>query len=63
MLRLDRTVAPVLDALADQGILGGYDLGRDFPDLGNALLVCATETKTDADLDQYARSLAAIMAA
>ena len=63
VLRLDRTVAPVLDALADQGILGGYDLGRDFPDLGNALLVCATETKTDADLDQYARALAAIMAA
>ena len=62
VLRLDRTIAPVLDALADQGILGGYDLGRDFPDLGNALLVCATETKTDADLDQYARSLAAIMA-
>jgi glycine cleavage system protein P-like pyridoxal-binding family len=25
--------------------------------LGNALLVCATETKTQADIDAYARAL------
>ncbi|MDH4108210.1 MAG: aminomethyl-transferring glycine dehydrogenase subunit GcvPA [Gammaproteobacteria bacterium] len=61
-LRLDRPVRPALDALAAQGILGGYDLGRDFPELGNALLVCATETKTDADLDRYAEALAGIAA-
>jgi glycine dehydrogenase subunit 1 len=48
-LRLDRPVAPVLEALAAQNILGGYDLtgyaGRD------ALLVCATETKSREDID------------
>ena len=52
-LRLDRPVAPVLEALADEDILGGYDLSRDYPELGDALLVCATETKTDADLERY----------
>ena len=52
-LRLDRPVAPVLAALAREDILGGYDLSRDFPELGDALLVCATETKTDADLERY----------
>jgi len=62
-LRLDRPVRPVLDDLAARGILGGYDLGRDFPALGNALLVCATETKSDADLDLYAGTLADILAA
>jgi glycine cleavage system P protein (glycine dehydrogenase) subunit 1 len=52
-LRLDRPVAPILEALAREDILGGYDLSRDFPGLGDALLVCATETKTDADLERY----------
>jgi glycine dehydrogenase subunit 1 len=56
-LKLDRPVAPVLEALAAKGILGGYDLGADFPDLGNALLVCVTETKTHADIDAYIETM------
>ncbi len=60
-VRLDRPVAPVLDALAVRNILGGHDLSRDFPELGNALLVCATETKTQADLEAYANALQEIM--
>ena len=58
VLTLDRPVAPLLAALAERGIFGGVDLGQRFPELGNALLVCATETKTDADIAQYARALA-----
>lgn len=60
-VRLDRPVGPVLDALAARDILGGYDLSRDFPDLGNALLICATETKTQADLETFASALREIM--
>ena len=52
-VRLDRPVAEVLDALASRGILGGYDLSPIYPMLGNTLLVCATETKTEADLNTY----------
>jgi glycine dehydrogenase subunit 1 len=61
VLTLDRPAAPVLAALAERGIAGGLDLGASFPELGPALLVCATETKTDADIDAYARALAAAM--
>jgi glycine dehydrogenase subunit 1 len=57
VLKLDRPVAPVLAALARQGILGGFDLSRHYPELGHALLVCATETKTDADLRHYTDAL------
>jgi glycine dehydrogenase subunit 1 len=57
-LRLDRPVADVLDALAGHDILGGFDLSADFPELGNGLLVCATETKTRADIEAYAGALA-----
>jgi glycine dehydrogenase subunit 1 len=57
VLRLDRAVGPVLAALAERGVLGGFDLTEDFPQLGNALLICATETKTEADMEAYARAL------
>ena len=57
VLQLDRPVAPILRALASHGILGGLDLGAYHPELGNALLVCATETKTSADIDRYRSAL------
>jgi glycine dehydrogenase subunit 1 len=62
-LKLDRPVAPVLEALATQGILGGHDLSDEFPDLGNSLLVCATETKTDADIAAYVEAMREIFSA
>jgi len=61
VLLLDRPVAPVLAALARRGIFGGLDLAERYPELGHALLVCATETKVAADIDAYAGALADIM--
>jgi glycine cleavage system P protein (glycine dehydrogenase) subunit 1 len=61
VLQLDRKVSDVLEALAKRGIVGGYDLSRQYPDLGNALLVCATETRTDEDVAQYAAALSEVM--
>src|SRR6186713_610776 len=58
VLLLDRPVKPVLEALARRGIVGGFDLSIDYPELGNALLVCATETRTAADIQAYADALA-----
>jgi len=55
---LDRPAAPVLEKLAARGILGGLDLAEHYPELGPALLVCATETKTAADIERYAGALA-----
>ena len=57
MLLLDRPVAPVLESLAVEGIIGGHDLSRDYPELGHALLVCATETRTSEDIEAYTRVL------
>jgi glycine dehydrogenase subunit 1 len=62
VVTLDRPVGPVLEALAALNILGGYDLSAVCPELSNTLLVCATETKTDADLQSYADALARVMA-
>jgi glycine dehydrogenase subunit 1 len=61
VLQLDRPVGPVLEALAARGIVGGYDLTPHYPALGAALLVCATETRTTADIDTYARALGEVL--
>jgi glycine cleavage system P protein (glycine dehydrogenase) subunit 1 len=61
VLLLDRPVTPVLEALALRGIVGGADISARFPSLGHALLVCATETRTLADIETYARALAETM--
>jgi glycine dehydrogenase subunit 1 len=63
VLLLDRPVAPVLAALAHSGIFGGLDISAHFPDLGHALLVCATETKVSADIEAYATKLADVLQA
>ena len=56
-LRLPRAVAPVLERLRRERILGGLDLSQHYPELGQALLVCATETKTAEDIERFAIAL------
>jgi glycine dehydrogenase subunit 1 len=63
VIRLPKPVAPVLKALTSEDIFGGFDLSRHFPELGNALLVCATETKTEAQIARYRDVLARILTA
>ncbi|WP_295431250.1 aminomethyl-transferring glycine dehydrogenase subunit GcvPA [uncultured Thiodictyon sp.] len=62
-LRLPAPVADVLRSLAAEDILGGFDLGQDYPELGSALLVCATEVRTAQEMERYAARLAQIIAA
>ncbi|MBY8966250.1 aminomethyl-transferring glycine dehydrogenase subunit GcvPA [Algiphilus sp.] len=62
VLTLDRKVAPVLERLSDEGIVGGLDISGMYPELGNALLVCATETRTDADIARYKQALGEVLA-
>jgi glycine dehydrogenase subunit 1 len=61
VIQVQTPVAPVLQALQAQGILGGCSLVNDYKELGQALLVCATETKTAADIERYAENMARII--
>ena len=62
VLKLAAPAADVLQSLATQNVLGGYRLSDDYPELGDAVLVCATELRSSADIDEYASNLAQIMA-
>lgn len=57
VIRFDKPVAPILEKLAKHGIQGGYDLSSAYPELDNSLLVCVTETKSEADLQTYVQTL------
>ena len=61
VLRLDQPTAEVLRAVEAQGIVGGIDLTADYPELGNTLLTCATETRTVDEIESYATHLERIM--
>ena len=61
VLLFDRPVAPVLEALAARGIEGGFDLAANYPELGPALLVCATEARSAADIAAYAGAMGEVL--
>lgn len=63
VIRINKPVKDVLKVMAEQNILAGYDLGDAYPELENCLLVCATETKTESDLDAYVEKLQAVLSA
>ena len=43
-----------MSEMSARKILPGVDISDNYPELGNVMLVCATETKTEADLQTYA---------
>jgi glycine dehydrogenase subunit 1 len=44
-------VAQINERLLAEGIVGGYDLGIDYPDLKDHMLVCVTEVNTKEEID------------
>ncbi len=57
-----RKVAEVNAGLLERGIFGGYDLSREYPNLGQSALYCVTEVHTQEDLDRLASALQEVLA-
>jgi glycine dehydrogenase subunit 1 len=47
----------VNEKLKNEGIIGGYELQKDYPELENTLLFCATEMISKEDIDKVASIL------
>ena len=61
LLQFDRPVDSLLTELGQFGIEGGYPVENHFPSLKNTLLVCATELRTEEEINHYVQSLETIM--
>jgi len=61
VLQLDCAVADVLPALVEKDILGGFDLSQSYPELGQAILICATEMRGEEDIQSYVTAMSEVM--
>ena len=50
-------IAKVNAALLEEGIIGGYDLGKDYSHLENHMLLCVTEVNTKHEIDVLVATL------
>lgn len=60
-----RTAMPssvLLQAFENERIQAGYALTAAYPELGECLLLCATETKTTDDIHQFVKQFASVLA-
>jgi glycine dehydrogenase subunit 1 len=57
VVRLPRPCAEVNAHLRERGIIGGYDLGGDYPHLANHMLIAVTEMNTRASIDRLVSAL------
>ena len=59
VVRCPAPVSAINDYLLEEwGILGGYDLGRDYPHLENHMLICVTEVLSREEIDALVNALA-----
>lgn len=61
VIRLNAPVEKVLAQMADVGIQAGFNLKSDYPQLGDCLLICVTETKTSEDIKNYEEKICQVL--
>lgn len=60
VVKCPRPVAEINEALLDEGIVGGYDLGQDYPHLKDHMLFAVTETNSKAEIDALVEILGSL---
>ena len=61
VITMDKPVEQVNHLLVEQGFLGGYDLSKEYPELGNAMLLAVTEKRTREEMDAFVSALEVIL--
>ncbi len=57
VVEFQKPVSEINRRLLEKGILGGYDLQREFHDHRNMMLVCCTEKNSPGDIESFAHAL------
>jgi glycine dehydrogenase subunit 1 len=61
VLELPQDAAAVSGRLVEKGIAAGFPLGRYYPQRQNQLLVSVTEKRTQEEINDFAKSLEAVL--
>jgi glycine dehydrogenase subunit 1 len=57
VVKLNKPVKEINQALLQKGIIGGYDLGRDYPELANHMLIAVTEQRSKEEIDTLVKEV------
>jgi glycine dehydrogenase subunit 1 len=57
VVKLNKPVKEINQKLLQKGIIGGYDLGRDYPELANHMLVAVTEQRSQEEIDTLVKEV------
>ncbi|WP_160721639.1 aminomethyl-transferring glycine dehydrogenase subunit GcvPA [Bacillus sp. USDA818B3_A] len=57
VVKLEKPVKVINQLLLEKGIIGGYDLGRDYSGLSNHMLIAVTEQRTKEEIDTLVKEL------
>ncbi|MBR3118762.1 MAG: aminomethyl-transferring glycine dehydrogenase subunit GcvPA [Oceanobacillus sp.] len=57
VVKLSNSVPAINDKLFEKGIIGGYDLERNYPELTGHMLIAVTEVRTKEDIDKFVKEL------
>jgi glycine dehydrogenase subunit 1 len=60
VLRCPMPVSEINEQLLDYGILGGYDIGQDYPELENCMLIAVTEMISREEIDLLVETLSEV---
>lgn len=60
VIRCPASVEDINEHLMEHNILGGYDLGKDYPELENHVLIAVTEMNSKDDIDNLVEVLAEV---
>jgi glycine dehydrogenase subunit 1 len=62
VVKLNHSVKEINQKLLQKGIIGGYDLGRDYPELSNHMLIAVTEQRSKEEIETFVKELGDIHA-
>lgn len=60
-VKLSKPAGEVNRGLLQKGIIGGYDLGRNYPELSGSMLLAVTEVRTRDEIEQLAEALEGLL--
>lgn len=57
VVKLNKPIKEINAKLLEKQIIGGYDLGRNYPELANHMLIAVTELRTKEEIDTFVTEL------